>query len=153
MVPFFFVKKVLDKSLFWEYAERLPRVCGNLYDIERNVKESLTIKYKYMVNTIRAFKSVFNLMLVIVQLIIGLTFLLKIFSQDIIFDLGLSDFAETISEQITFENKSSFESNSPDSHVTALVFILAYMLFSFVLFSQVPRIMNQSRKTRLFKED
>lgn len=106
-----------------------------------------------MISTIKAFKSVFNLMLAIVQLIIGLTFLLKIFSQNIIFDLGLSDFAQTVSAQITFENSSSFESNSSESYVTALVFILAYMLFGFVLFLQVPRIMKQSEKTRLFEED
>jgi len=106
-----------------------------------------------MISTIKAFKSVFNLMLTIVQLIIGLTFLLKIFSQDIIFDLGLADFAQTISEMITLEDTSSFESNSHDSYVTVLIFVLLYMLFGFVLFSQVPRIMKQGEKPRLFEED
>ena len=106
-----------------------------------------------MVNTIKAFKSVFNLMLTIVQLIIGLAFLLKIFSQDIISNLGLADLAETVSAQITFEDSISFEDNGLSGHVAMLIFILSYMFFSFILFSQVPRIMRQSNKPRLFEED
>jgi len=106
-----------------------------------------------MINTIKAFKSVFNLMLTIVQLIIGIAFAIKIFSQDIISNLGLSDFSETVSTQINFENNSAFEDNGLSSHTAMLVFVLSYMFFSFILFSQVPRIMKQSNKTRLFEED
>lgn len=106
-----------------------------------------------MINTIKAFKSVFNLMLTIVQLIIGIAFLLKIFSQDIISNLGLSDFAETVSAQITFENNSSFEDSGSSGHTAMLIFILSYMFFSLILFSQVPRIMKQGNKPRLFEED
>lgn len=106
-----------------------------------------------MINTIKAFKSVFNLMLTIVQLIIGIAFLLKIFSQDIISNLGLSDLAETVSAQITFENNPSFEGGGSSGHTAMLIFILSYMFFSLILFSQVPRIMKQSNKSRLFEED
>lgn len=106
-----------------------------------------------MINTIKAFKSVFNLMLTIVQLIIGLAFLLKIFSQDIISNLGLADFAETVSAQIAFENNPSFEDSGPNGHIAMLIFILGYMFFCFILFSQVPRIIKQSNKPRLFEED
>lgn len=101
-----------------------------------------------MVNTIKAFKSVFNLMLSIVQLIIGISFAIQIFSRDSSVGGSIIDAIENF---LVFS--SIFSALEIDGPISFLLIILAYMLFGVILFSQIPRILKQGNKPPLFEED
>lgn len=85
-------------------------------------------------------------MLSIVELIIGLSFAIKIFSSDITSSGGLSDFIGDILFQASDGASSVFGDLPVTGPLTFLISIAIFMLFSFTLLSQVPRIVKQSRR-------
>jgi len=99
-----------------------------------------------MVSTIKAMRSTFNLLLSIVELLIGLSFAIKIFSSDITSSGGLGDDVSQVLDQMG-NGVSKIASNSEISGPLAfLILILGFMLFCSALFLLVPRIIEQGKR-------
>lgn len=84
-------------------------------------------------------------MLSIVELIIGLSFAIKIFSSNITSDGGLLSFTSEMLNQLSGGASALLDGFDLSGPLTFLLLILGFMVFSFVLFAQIPRIIKQNK--------
>ena len=98
-----------------------------------------------MVKRINAFRIVFNLLLSLVELFIGVCFLINTFgSSD-----SLNHLLETV--KITLEQISAFSSGAlmgieSEKPIAALLLVFGFMLFSFILITIVPAMTERKEK-------
>jgi hypothetical protein len=86
-------------------------------------------------------------MLSIVELVIGLSFAIRIFSSNITSDGGLLDFTRETLSQMGDGVSVALGGLDMSGSLAFLLLILGFMLFSFILIAQVPRIINQSKRS------
>jgi len=105
-----------------------------------------------MIKRINAFRSVFNLLLTIVELIIGVCFLIQLFGSSNAI-LGLLETVQTTLDQMGTFSSPVFSGSEIERPVAALVLVLGFMLFSFVLITIVPAMAERKEKEmELFDE-
>lgn len=92
-----------------------------------------------MIRRVNAFKTIFNFLLTIVELLIALCFLLKTFSS---FDSagGLFDTVNQVLEQMGYAASTAIGSADMGGPVAFLVLVLCFMMFSLVLITIVPNL-------------
>jgi len=99
-----------------------------------------------MISTIKAMRSTFNLLLSVVELLIGLSFAVKIFGSDITSSGGLSDYVNVSLGQMG-DSFSQIASNTEISGPLAfLILVLGFMIFCSALFILVPTIIQQGKR-------
>ncbi|MFA7209037.1 MAG: hypothetical protein WC120_02005 [Parcubacteria group bacterium] len=98
-----------------------------------------------MNSSIKELRSTFNLMLSIVELMIGLSFAIKIFGSNISSDGGLMEYVGGILDQMDGSASSALGNLDMSGPLAFLLLILGFMAFSFTLISQIPKIVRQSK--------
>ncbi|MDP1884350.1 MAG: hypothetical protein Q8L10_03185 [Candidatus Moranbacteria bacterium] len=99
-----------------------------------------------MNSSIKALRSTFNLMLSIVELMIGLSFAIKIFGSNISSDGGLMEYVGDILERAGGGASSALGNLDMSGPLAFLLLILGFMVFSFTLVAQIPKIIRQSKR-------
>ncbi|MDP1834076.1 MAG: hypothetical protein Q8L11_04080 [Candidatus Moranbacteria bacterium] len=106
-----------------------------------------------MNSSIKALRSTFNLMLSIVELMIGLSFAIKIFGSDISSDGGLMEYSGDILDRMGGSASSALGNLDMSGPLAFLLLILGFMVFSFTLVAQIPKIVRQGKgKLRIESE-
>jgi hypothetical protein len=92
-----------------------------------------------MIRRVNAFKTIFNFLLSIVELLIGLCFLIKMFGS---FDAagGLLETVDQVLEQMGYVASAAIDSSDISGPVAFLVLVLCFMVFSFVLIAIAPNL-------------
>ena len=100
-----------------------------------------------MIKRINAFRIVFNFLLSLVELFIGVCFLINIFSSsDSLFNL--LKVIKSIFEQMGIFASGDLIGIGSEKPVTAILLVLGFMLFSFILITIVP-VMTERRENEL----
>lgn len=100
-----------------------------------------------MNSSIKALRSTFNLMLSIVELVIGLSFAIKIFGSKIAPDEGLFEFIDEVLEKMGGGASGALGSLDLAGPSAFLLLVLGFMVFSFTLLAQIPKIIKQSKRS------
>lgn len=95
-----------------------------------------------MVKRINAFRTTFNLLLSLVQLLIGTHYLMNIFGSDETAN-NLLDLAKSTLEQSSVFSSQILAIGAAGKPVAALVLVLGFMLLSFVLITIVPEAVER----------
>ncbi len=105
-----------------------------------------------MIKSINAFRIVFNFLLSLVELLIGVRFLVGLFgSSESVNDL-VSNVRLTL-EQMGYFASASFAGSGLEKSVTVLLLALGFMFFSFVMLTIVPGMTAQKEKELELAED
>jgi len=105
-----------------------------------------------MVKRINAFRSVFNLLLTIVELIIGVCFLIRVFgSSDSI--SGLVETVQATLDQMGTFSSPVFSGSEIERPVAVLVLVLGFMLLGFVLITIVPAMVEKKEREMEFLDE
>lgn len=98
-----------------------------------------------MTTRIRAFRSTFNLLLSVVELMIGIRFVLMFFGSDSTISWVLED-VRSILSQMGGASSILVESQTVSGSAAFLVMVLGFMIFSYVLMFIVPLIVAKKEK-------
>lgn len=112
----------------------------------------MPLKRTAMIKSINAFRIVFNFLLSLVELLIGVRFLVGLFgSSESVNDL-VSNVRLTL-EQMGYFASASFAGSGLEKSVTVLLLALGFMFFSFVMLTIVPGMTAQKEKELELAED
>jgi hypothetical protein len=102
-----------------------------------------------MIKRISAFKKIFNLLLTVVELLIGLGFLVNMFGSSE--SVGnLIAVVSSLLQQINYGASGIFGNLDLAGPASFLIFVLGFMFFSFILITMVP---NAARRLEIEMED
>ena len=105
-----------------------------------------------MIKRISAFQIVFNFLLTMVELLIGVRFLLGLFGSDETAGDILMIVKKTLEEMGLFASGIMTDSGM-ERPIAALLLVLGFMLFSFILIIIVPTIVERKeRELELFDD-
>jgi hypothetical protein len=90
-----------------------------------------------MIKRIHAFKTIFNLLLTVVELLIGVGYLVNMFgSNSAIASIGQD--VHSVLGQINYGSSWAASSISLEGPASLLIMILGFMIFSFILITILP---------------
>ncbi len=105
-----------------------------------------------MVKSLNAFRIVFNTLLSLVELLLGMRFLINLFGSD----GAMADLVETVGstlQQIGASSAQTFAIKGVEKSVSALVLVLGFMLFGFVLIVMMPAMVEKKERELELAED
>jgi len=105
-----------------------------------------------MIKRISAFQIVFNFLLTMVELLIGVRFLLGLFGSDEVLTNLLETVKTTLGEMELFSTGTMIESGT-EKPISALLMILGFMLVSFILITIVPAMAERKEKQLELADD
>jgi len=98
-----------------------------------------------MVKSINAFRIVFNTLLSLVELLIGMRFLLNLFGSNESADELLRT-VSLVMEQMGFFTSGMFAGSGLEKPVAALFLLLGFMFFCFIMITIVPVMVERKEK-------